>query len=265
MRKIVLLTCLLFSSLLRANEFDPGQYSVAPLLPEKLVVVRSQVSGVVDAYNFENGDPVKKGNALLAISARDYTLNLNLARYELDVSKSELATQQKQLARFQSMYKTKGISASDLDNQTRLTNISQAQRNASNVRYDIARETLNKSAPKAPFSGVIVERTVELGQFISVGDPLYTIVDTQQLKARFHLLEADFTRLKKGDQLKVVVPSIGQSLTGHVTVLSPAIQTDAPGFLVEVTVNNGAGKLSAGMESRVYLDVTGRTTTGEAR
>ncbi|WBA80245.1 efflux RND transporter periplasmic adaptor subunit [Endozoicomonas sp. GU-1] len=251
--------------MLRANEFDPGQYSVAPLLPEKLVVVRSQVSGVVDAYNFENGDPVKKGNPLLAISARDYTLNLNLARYELDVSKSELATQQKQLARFQSLYKTKGISASDLDNQTRLTNISQAQRNASNVRYDIARETLNKSAPKAPFSGVIVKRTVELGQFISVGDPLYTIVDTQQLKARFHLLEADFTRLKKGDQLKVVVPSIGQSLTGHVTVLSPAIQADAPGFLVEVTVNNRAGKLSAGMESRVYLDVTGRTIAGEAR
>lgn len=251
MKNTVLLTGLLFSSLVSAN--PSGEYSIAPLLPEKQVVIRSQVAGIVDTYNFENGDAIKKGSPLLAISARDYTLNLNLAKFELDISKSELETQQKQLKRLQTLHKTKSISASDLDNQTRVTNISRDQRNVSNVKYEMARETMNKSTPRAPFGGVIVDRSVELGQFISVGDPLYTIADTQQLKARFHLLEEDFTKLKKGQRLNVVVPSTGATMVGSITLLSPSIQTDAPGFLVEVTLDNSSATLSAGMESRVYL------------
>ena len=248
MRKILLPIGLLLSSLCFANN-----YSVAPLLPEKQVVVRSEVSGIVNSYQYKNGDTVKKGNTLLALSTRDYTLNVSLAKFEQDVSKSELETQKKQLKRYQSLYKTKGISASDLDNQLRLTNISQAQYNVSSVKHDIAKETFKKSQPGAPFDGVIVERAVELGQFISIGDPLYTLADTHRLKIRLHLLESDFRQLKKGDRLKVEIPSTGKSLVGVVTVVSPSIQLDAPGFVVEVSLDNRDGGLSAGMESRVYL------------
>lgn len=254
MSKSILLISLLFSSLAWASGPPSEDYSVASLMPGKQVIIRSEVAGVVDSYQFENGDLVDRGDALLSISNRDYQLALNLAKFELDVTNSELESHDKQLKRYQSLFATKTISASDLDNQLRLTNVSRAQRNVSQVKYDIAKETLAKSSPGAPFAGTVINRAVELGQFIAVGDPFYTLADTHKLKARFHLLEADFNRLNKGDTVKVTVPSIGKDFSGEVTLLSPAIQTGDPGFLVEVTLDNTDSVLNAGMESHVYLD-----------
>ena len=212
------------------------------------------MSGVVDSYQYDNGEKVSQGVKLLTLSSKDYALNVELARFELSVSRSELEAQEKQLNRLQSLFNNKGISASDLDNQLRLTNIGRAQFNVNQTKYEIAERTLDKSSPNAPFSGFIINRAIELGQFVSVGDALYTIVDMSKLKARFHLLERDFKKLSHGDKIKVVIPSSETSVTGAVTLLSPAIQENEPGFLVEVTIPNDPAALKPGMESYVYLD-----------
>ncbi len=79
---------------------------------------------------------------------------------------------------------------------------------------------MDKASPDAPFDGVIINRSVELGQFISVGDALFTIADMERLKVRFHLLEIDFNKFSKGEKVKVEVPSVEQTLDGTITLLS---------------------------------------------
>ncbi len=248
MRVIVLSCVFLFSSIAGANN-----YIVARLAPTKNVVVRSEVSGIVNSYTYENGDDVRQGEGLLSLSAKDYSLNVDLSKYEMDVSTSELEAQEKQLKRYQSLFNKKGVSASDLENQLRVTNISRAQLNVNKTKYKIAQRTLGKSTPDAPFDGVVIDRGIELGQFVSVGDPLYTIADMSQLKIRFHLLEMDFNKFKKGDTLKVTIPSTGKSYTGIVSVLSPAIRESEPGFVVEVTLDNHDAELNPGLASHVYF------------
>ena len=246
---IPILSILILSPVTLAENYIVGQ-----LVPEKNVIVRSEVSGIINSYNYDNGDNIDQGEELLLLSAKDYALNVKLAKYEVDVSKSELEAQEKQLQRYQSLFKGKGISASDLDNQIRITNIGRAQFNVSKTQYEIAKRTFDKSTPNSPFSGVIINRTVELGQFISVGDPLYTIADISKLKVRFYLLEVDFTKVTKGDEVKVIIPSIEKSFIGKVTLLSPAFMENEPGFLVEVTLANSNEQLKPGMESHVYFN-----------
>ncbi|MBT0114189.1 efflux RND transporter periplasmic adaptor subunit [Vibrio alginolyticus] len=247
---LILISTIVASNLLYASE----DYVVGQFIPEKSVVIRSEVVGTVDSYNYDNGDPVKKGQELLLLSPKDYALSLDLARNELDVQRSELDVQLKQLKRYQSLLKKKGVSVSDVDNQVRVTNVSRAQFNVSHTQYKIAERTLDKASPDAPFNGVIINRSVELGQFISVGDALFTIADMERLKVRFRLLEIDFNRFTKGEKVKVEVPSVGQTIDGTITLLSPAFQNSEPGFLVEVTVDNANGKLNPGMESYVYFN-----------
>ncbi|EGR0306909.1 efflux RND transporter periplasmic adaptor subunit [Vibrio alginolyticus] len=247
---LILISTIVASNLLYASE----DYVVGQFIPEKSVVIRSEVVGTVDSYNYDNGDPVKKGQELLLLSPKDYALSLDLARNELDVQRSELDVQLKQLKRYQSLLKKKGVSVSDVDNQVRVTNVSRAQFNVSHTHYKIAERTLDKASPDAPFNGVIINRSVELGQFISVGDALFTIADMERLKVRFRLLEIDFNRFTKGEKVKVEVPSVGQTIDGTITLLSPAFQNSEPGFLVEVTVDNANGKLNPGMESYVYFN-----------
>lgn len=232
-------------------------YVVGQLVPEKSVIIKSEVAGVVDSYVYDNGDLVTRGQELLSLSAQDYSLSLELARNELEVSKAELDIQEKQLKRYQSLLKSKGVSVSDVDNQIRVTNIGRAQYNVSNTQYKIAARTLDKATPDAPFDGVITNRSVELGQFISAGDPLFTIADMDMLKVRFNLLESDFNKFTKGEEVKVEVPSVGKTLYGTITLISPAFQNNEPGFLVEVTLKNTDGTLNPGMESYVYFNDDG--------
>nr|WP_241214367.1 hypothetical protein [Vibrio alfacsensis] len=72
---------------------------------------------MVDYYRYDNGDGVTLGQELLSLSSGDYSLNVELARNELEVSRAELDIQEKQLKRYESLLKSKGVSASDVDDQ----------------------------------------------------------------------------------------------------------------------------------------------------
>ncbi|GDY27156.1 hypothetical protein AHAT_30460 [Agarivorans sp. Toyoura001] len=246
---LVLLPIYLLSSLALAND-----YVVGTLIPAKSVIVRSELSGVVDSYHVDNGDTVSREQPLLALSTADYTLNVALAKYQLDVSDAELKAQEKQLVRYQSLFKTQGVSASVLDDQLRVTGIGRAQFKVSETQYKIAQRTLSKSTPTSPFDGVVISRHVELGQFISVGDPLYTVADIDRLKVRFYLLELDFFKFSKGDRVKVGIPSINQSFDAEVSFTSPALQGSEPGFLIEVVLDNHNAQLHSGMTSHIYFN-----------
>lgn len=231
-----------------------SDYVVGQLVPQKSVVVSSEVPGIVDAYYYDNGDSVELGHSMVALSELDYELNLQLAQNELQVSQAELEIQEKQLKRYESLLKKKGVSASDVDNQIRVTNTSRAQYNVKKTQFKIAQRTWDKSTPSAPFRGVVTKRSVELGQLISSGDALFTISDLSILKVRFYLLEVDFSKFKKGENVQVHIPSLAKTLQGEVTLLSPAFQNQEPGFLVEVSVDNSTYELRPGMESYVFFN-----------
>ncbi|MEH6443540.1 MAG: efflux RND transporter periplasmic adaptor subunit [Oceanospirillaceae bacterium] len=228
-------------------------YVVGQIVSARQVVIRSEVGGVVDAYYKEVGNSVEKGENLLALSISDNTLSIALAEFELDASKFDLNAQEKLLKRYQSLYKTKGISASVFDEQRRVTDVSQAQFNISKTKYKIAQRTFDKSTADSPFNAVILTRSVELGQFISIGDPLYTVIDMNVLKVRFYLLESDISEVAKGDQVKVEIPSLKQTVEGSVTLISPAFQAEDPGFLVEISLGDSNGEFKPGMQAHVVL------------
>ncbi|MCL1047179.1 efflux RND transporter periplasmic adaptor subunit [Shewanella electrodiphila] len=231
-----------------------SNYIVGKLIPEKSVIIRSEVSGVVDSFQVDSGDPVSLNTPLLSISHIDYGLNVDLARYNIDVKRSELEAQENQLKRYQSLLKSKGISEGTFENQLRLTNISRAEHNMSKTEYEISQRTLAKAAPQAPFDGVVTQRSIEVGQFISVGDSLYSIADFSKLKVSFHLLESDFDQFVKGDSVKVTIPSIPLQVTGKISLFSPVMQENAPGFAVEVTLENADNQLHPSMEVYVHFN-----------
>ncbi|GHA56441.1 efflux RND transporter periplasmic adaptor subunit [Photobacterium aphoticum] len=252
---------LLTLCLLSAGAFADN-YIVGKLAPEKQVEVRSEVSGIVDSYQVDSGDAIKQGAPLLSISQQDYTLEADLAKYDLAVKKAERDMQEKQLIRYQSLFKKHGISEGDYENQLRLTHISRAEQQRSQTQYAIAQRTLTKAMPNAPFDGVVALRAVEVGQFISVGDALYTLADIHTLKVRFHVLESDFDPFHKGDTVQVTIPADAQTVTGTVSLFSPVMADNDPGFLVEVTIDNAQRQWLPGMEA--YVHVNEHTPTAEA-
>jgi len=229
-------------------------YVTGQLVALRSVTISNEVTGVVDEFNKDIGDQVSVGEALAKLSIADNLLNVQLAEAELAVSLNELQIQEKQLQRYQALYKTKGISASEYDEQRRKTNTNKAQVEVDKIKLAIAKRQQDKSEVKAPFSGVILTRSLELGQFIPTGEPLYTLVDMSQVKVRFYLLESDVLTINVGDVVHVTIPALNkQKLIGNVVILAPAFQTNEPGFLVEVLLENSRRNLKPGMQARIEL------------
>ncbi|PST90638.1 efflux RND transporter periplasmic adaptor subunit [Photobacterium jeanii] len=227
-------------------------YAMGYLAPIRSVTVSSEVTGIVDEYSSEIGDAIAQGEVLVKLSIVDNLLNVKLAKAELGVSQNELITQEKQLQRFASLYKTKGISASDYDEQNRVTTLSRAQVEVDKIKLAMAQREKDKSEIKAPFSGTILKRNVELGQFIPSGEALYTLVDLHKVKVQFHLLESDILATKVGDKVSVIIPALNNKvMAGKVDILAPAFEAGEPGFLVEVVVDNPEQILKAGMQAKV--------------
>lgn len=246
-------TCLLLITILSPFVMAEN-YVMGQLVPIKSVTLSNEVTGIVDTFSKDIGDSVKQGEVLVKVSVVDNQLNVALSEAELAVSKNELEIQEKQLLRVESLYKKKGISASEFDEQRRITNVSRAQLEVDKIKLAMVKREQDKSQVKAPFSGFILTRSIELGQFVPTGDPLFTLVDMTQVKVRFYLLETDVVHTNVGDNVAVTIPSLeGKIFTGTVDIIAPAFQTNEPGFLVEVILANTSNELRPGMQARVQL------------
>jgi len=245
----ILLGLFCVSAVSMANNYVIGQ-----LIPFRSVTLSSEITGIVDQFSKDVGDEVQTGEVLVKLSIKDNELNVSLAKAQLNLSLNELEIQNKQLVRYQKLYKSKGISISEFDEQRRKTNSSRSQYEVDKIKLQIAQRQKDKSQLKAPFSGFVLTRNVELGQLIPSGQSLYSLVDMTKIKVSFRLLESDVIAVNKGDRVNVVIPALNNlSVIGEVAILAPAFQSSDPGFLVEVLIDNNDAQLKPGMQARVEV------------
>jgi len=183
--------------------------STATLEADKEAEVLARVQGVVEATVAEEGDRIGEGETLLRVDNDEYRLRLtqaeaataNLrARYE-----RTLAMMDEQLA-------------TDEEFQTAKSDLASAE-----ADEGLARLNLSYTIVKAPFTGRVTQRLVDVGQNISDGTPLYVMADFSPLLARVHVPAKEFRRLRKEQPVELVLDSDGTRLAGRIDLVSPII------------------------------------------
>lgn len=249
---------LLISFNLRAAEV-----LVAEIEPFQKVILSAEVTGVVNQLSVSLGDRVKAGQSLVAFDATDYQLNVDLARARVKLSQAERKAYQRQLERLQKLYNAKNISGSQLDEQQRLFDVSQAELQVNRLGLKQAQQELHKTRISSPFAAVISQTLVEQGQLLSPGDPVLELVAIDQVKVVFYLLESDYQQLSIGDPIEIQVPVLdGFSQSAAVSHIAPAETGQKPGYRVEAVIANPQGALKPGFSARVTLSA--ETVTGDS-
>ena len=106
---------------------------------------------------------------------------------------------------------------------------------------------------KAPFSGHILNRNIDLGSLVSPSTSAFTIADIRRVKVTFGAPDYVLSRLRLGQQLTVQTESNAAPVKGRVTSISPAADTRNRIFAVEVTVGNRDRHLKPGMIASIGL------------
>lgn len=217
-----------------ADQFD----TLGSLNSSDSIDISSEVSGQIASILFKPGQKVKEGALLIQLDARIYQSELASAKANLKLSQmnfkrtNELA--KRRLASEQALDQAKA----DLKEKENLVNVKQAQ--------------LDKFSLKAPFSGQLGSKTISVGQYVNVGQPLVHLIANQKLRVEYHVPERYLPLLKKGQKISILSEAFPQTpYTGEVDYISPAIDKDTRTVTVEAVIDNAKNRLYSGLFVRV--------------
>ena len=216
---------------------------VGTLQANESVNIKSEIDGLIEKINFQEGQHVHKGDVLFQVEK-----NKLQAAYEKAEANLKLA--ETTAKRYENLVKSQAVSQQEYDET-----VATLQSNRAAVA--LAKEQLEDATILAPFDGVMGERLVSVGQYISQGTQLSSIYNQDPIKAEFHVPERYLSDVKLGQTVKFKVAAYKDtSYDGKVYFIDPKIDTVTRTALVKAHVANPEGELREGMFANVELIVS---------
>ncbi len=214
--------------------------------------VASEVNGKVERVSFEEGQRVKRGDVVVSLSADllEKQLAATRASYEQVLIEHEQAILD--LKRVENLIKQGSISEQLYDEQR--FKVKGLEKKAASIRADVERISLElgKKRIRAPFGGVVVERAVDRGEWLSPGSKVATIAKDDTVDVVVNVPEGIIQFAREGMDLAVVAG--GRVVTGNVFAVVPRGDVATRTFPLKIRIKN-PGYLKEGMEARVALPI----------
>jgi RND family efflux transporter MFP subunit len=184
-------------------------------------------------------------------------------------AQAELTLAEADFARFRSLLEQRVVSQAEFDQQrTRVEAARQryeAARNAAQqefrgleaarARVALARKSLGDTTVRAPFAGVVVERKVSVGDYVTTGMQVATVVRINPLRVLLTVPEQSVSLVKVGQPVGLQVDAYpNRTFTGTVRFVSPSLRSDQRALMVEAIVPNPAGELKPGFFATAYIE-----------
>ena len=270
-------------------------------VPESQVDIAAKYTGKITQINVELGQRVSPGQILLIQdnSDVDIAISQNEASFRqanadtIESNATFQASYQKAQSdyqhsvttyeRYKTLYAEGAISKESLDNteqqmissrsaldtwSKQLTAGSAASVDSKMASRDKAQSAIdalrNQKADltlRAPRSGVIGFRQAEVGNIVSAGQKLLSIVDNSNIYVDCSVSEQDIGQITLGVPTSISIESLGKSYTGKIIYISPAIDSKTQAFTIRVALDKPDATIRSGMFARTTIDVALRLQT----
>jgi membrane fusion protein (multidrug efflux system) len=198
------------------------------------VVVSADLPGTVDKIAFESGKWVREGDVLVQLDTRQERAQLAAVEAQRDLAAVNFG-------RMQNLAKDGIISRSDFD--TAAANQKETEARVGEIRATIERKTI-----RAPFSGVLGLRQVNLGQYLSAGDPVVPLQSLNPIYVNFGVPQQDAAQVRMGREVRIAARELaGIEFGGRVTALDSVVDPSTRNIQVQATLSNPENKLRPGM------------------
>jgi RND family efflux transporter MFP subunit len=206
------------------------------------------------------GDYVEKGTVLAQVRLEDMKNQVAQTQAQLDQAVAQHTQADQDFGRAKVLFSTQSLIKPDYDQSQERFNSTLAAVDNAKAALRQAELTLGDSDLKAPFSGVILNRYIELGSLGSPASAAFTIADISSTKATFGVPDYALSRVRLGQQLSIALEDDVTPFVGRVTSISPSADTRNRVFAIEVTVANQGGRLKPGMIASLSLGQSSRSS-----
>jgi membrane fusion protein (multidrug efflux system) len=228
----------------RVEQWPPELTAIGTLRAIKGVAIAPQAAGVVTAIHFESGDDVEAGALLINID--DSVEEADLANGLAQLTNAEVT-----LNRQKTLVVKGNTPQSNVD-------AALAARDEAAATVLHTRAIIAQKAIKAPFSGRLGLRNVDLGQYVAVGTSLVTLQQLDPIYADFPVPEGALSTLAAGQGVSMTVDAIpGRNFTGKIEAIDARVSADSRNVIARAAFANPDRKLLPGM----FANLT--ATTGD--
>ena len=221
--------------------------------------IYARTNGYLQAWYFDIGAHVKKGQLLAIIDTPEVDQQLSQAKADLNTAQANFALSQITEQRYQDLKSTDAVSKQDVDNahgdfESKKAQVSSAQANVNRLE-----DLQSFTRIYAPFDGVITARNTDIGQLIDSGSgtpakELFHIAAINTLRVFINVPQQYSTAAKPGLTADLTLAQFpGRTFQGHLVRTANAIDLATRTLLVEVDVENKTGELLPGAYVQVHL------------
>ncbi len=236
------------TTIVAKQETWPSTLSVVgTTAPVHGVTVSADLPGTVDTITFDSGSFVHEGDVLVKLDTRQERAQLAALEAQRDLAKINYD-------RTQQLVNEGVISRQEYDKST--AEQKQTEANVGEIKATIQRKTI-----RAPFSGILGIRQVNLGQYMSAGTAIVSLQALNPIYANFNVPQQVMSQMRPGQSVRISTDGAsGHAYTGRVNALESTVDESTRNVQVQATLANADNKLRPGMFVQVEVGVGAERT-----
>lgn len=214
--------------------WQPTLNAIGSVTAVQGVTLSAEEAGTVRRIAFESGATVRAGQLLVEFDVQVEQAQLRSAEATAELARANLA-------RARDLRAKNMVSQADLD-------AAEAQAKQAEAQMDNFRAVIAKKTLYAPFAGRTGIRQINLGQFLSAGDPIVSLQSLDPVYVDFALPQQRLAQLKIGMTVQVAADAFpGQHFTGPLSAMNPEVELATRNIRLRATLANPQGLLRPGM------------------
>ena len=218
----------------REEDWKENLSAIGTVAPVQGVTVSADLPGIIARVAFDSGKRVQSGDLLVLLDTRQEEAQLLAAEARRELARLNLE-------RIQGL-RAKGVT-SQAEHDAAIASREQEEASVSEIRAAIARKTI-----RAPFSGILGIRLVNLGQYLHSGDPVVSLQSLDPIYVNFSVPQQELSRASVGGVVRVSAEGMGGgAFSGTITALDSIVDEGTRNVQVQATLRNPERALRPGM------------------
>ncbi len=194
----------------------------------KEIELRFDGKGIMESFNFEEGERILEGDIIASLDQKDAILKLKYASLELE--------------KVNKMHELGGVDKMAVDQKK--------------LEYESSKRDLEKTNIYATADGYLGSKEKDVGAFITSQDKIGAFVDFAEVYAVFDVIEEDSSKIELGQNAEIFLDAYpGASYTGTVDIVSPMIEGRTRTQKIRIELENDENKLKPGMFARAIINM----------
>lgn len=225
---------------------------------KRSAILVPKVQGRIASVTVNIGDQVSAGDVILTIEKSDYQAGYVEAKAAYELAQIQAKQARTSATRFKNLFKEQAVTQSQWEEVDIGAQLAEGQATRARAGFDIAKSRLDETSLKAPFDGIIVERTVEEGEMMGgpANRPPLQIADLNTIVFRANIGESDAAALNKDQSGYLEVPGNTEHIDVAINRINQAVDPVVKTVIIEGELDNTPYALKHNQSATLHLEVT---------